>query len=213
MATARTGAGDAGYTDLLGRRRVPKYHPIAEALGEVDEATSALGLARAGLPPGEPHDLTRRLVEAAQHDLYQLMAELAFPPAHAQARRLAEGDVQRLDAAIRQVQAAADIPAKFVLPGETRQSAGLDLARAVVRRAERAVVRVLHLGAGKGGAPAPPEAQDAADTPEAPDAPDILDYPSSPFLAAYLNRLSLLLYVLARYEDAVAGAAHRLAGR
>ncbi|MGH2351074.1 MAG: ATP:cob(I)alamin adenosyltransferase [Chloroflexota bacterium] len=216
MTTARTGSGDAGFTDLLGHRRVAKYHPILEALGEIDEATSALGMAKAGLPEGEAHDLARGVIEAAQHDLYQLMAELAFPPQHAQARRIGEGDVQRLDAEIQRVQAAANVPARFVLPGASRESAGLDFARAVVRRAERAVVRVLHTGADDPAGDLLPDAAPQGDGREqvagGGERQGDVDYPTSPSLAAYLNRLSLLLYVLARYEDAVSGATLRLAG-
>src|SRR5581483_6305043 len=140
MTTARTGSGDDGYTDLLGGRRVAKYDPIPVALGEVDEATSALGVAKATLPPDESrHALARRLIEMAQHDLYELMAELAFPPEHAQAQRIDEGHVARLDAAIAEVQASVPVARRFILPGACRESAAIDLARAVVRRAERAV--------------------------------------------------------------------------
>jgi cob(I)alamin adenosyltransferase len=203
MATARTGSGDAGFTDLLGGRRVAKYDLIPEALGEVDEATSALGLAKACLPEGAPHDLARRALESAQHDLYQLMAELAFPPDHRQARRLSEADVRRIEAAIQQAQAAVALPNKFILPGGCRESAGLDLARAVVRRAERAVARVLHAGA----------AQQAGRGPQQDPQRGAPEYPSNPALVSYLNRLSLLLFVLARYEDVVTGATQRLAGQ
>lgn len=192
MATARTGSGDDGYTDLLGGRRVAKYDPIPVALGEVDEATSALGVAKATLPPDESrHALARRLIEMAQHDLYELMAELAFPPEHAQAQRIDEGHVARIEAAIAEVQASVPVARRFILPGACRESAAIDLARAVVRRAERAVVRVLHEG------PQHPERS----------------APANPALAAYLNRLSLLLFVLARYEETVTGAEQRLAGQ
>ncbi len=192
MATARTGSGDDGYTDLLGGRRVAKYDPIPVALGEVDEATSALGVAKAMLPADDSrHALARRLIEMAQHDLYELMAELAFPPEHAQAKRISEGHVAKLDAALAEVQASVSIASRFVLPGACRESAAIDLARAVVRRAERAVVRVLHEGQQH------PERR----------------APANPVLAAYLNRLSLLLFVLARYEETVTGAEQRLAGQ
>src|SRR5450759_1344991 len=75
MERVTTRTGDEGYTDLLGPGRVPKYHPRPEAFGTIDEATSALGLARAQLEEQELQDLILRL----QNDLYIMMAELATP--------------------------------------------------------------------------------------------------------------------------------------
>jgi ATP:cob(I)alamin adenosyltransferase len=191
MTTARTGSGDGGYTDLLGGRRVAKYDLIPEALGELDEATSCLGVAKSQLPHGKPHERVRELIEQAQHDLYELMAELAFPVRHAHARRIGQADVERLDKAVTQLQATLRLPSQFILPGASRGSAPIDLARAVVRRAERAVARVVHAAR------------------ERPD----LEYPQNAALVAYLNRLSLLLFVLARLEDALNDAPELLAGR
>ncbi|CAA9262616.1 MAG: hypothetical protein AVDCRST_MAG77-2758 [uncultured Chloroflexi bacterium] len=171
--------GDAGYTDLLGKRRVPKYDPVLEAIGELDEATSALGLARSAAR-GER---TRRLVRQAQSDLYEVMAELAFPPAHAQAVRITEEHLRWLDRTVATVEAPFRSLMKFVLPGASDGSAPLDLARAVVRTAERRLARLLHDG--------------------------LLP---NPHALAYVNRLSLLLYYLARAEDAAAGVDFDLAG-
>ena len=164
--------GDRGYTDLLGRRRVPKHHPIAEALGALDEATAAMGLARRAAK----EERTRRLVQQAQADVYEIMAELAFPPDHAQAVRITEEHVARLNRTLAAVQAPFLSMRAFTLPGASDGSAPLDFARATVRRAERALVLVAHDGALK-----------------------------NERSLAYVNRLSGVLYYLARTEDAAAG--------
>src|SRR6185437_10625698 len=75
MAKVTTGTGDDGYTGLLGDARVPKYDPRPDTFGTVDEATSALGMARALTADGEIRDLILHM----QRDLYVLMAELATP--------------------------------------------------------------------------------------------------------------------------------------
>src|SRR5260370_33822857 len=78
MAKVTTGTGDSGYTSLLGEQRVPKYDERPEAFGTVDEATSALGLARALTDDGR----AREAIPHLQRDLYRLLAELATPPEH-----------------------------------------------------------------------------------------------------------------------------------
>ena len=167
-----TAAGDEGYTDLLGKRRVPKHHPVLEALGELDTATSALGVAkRAAL-----EERTRRLLHQMQADLYDVMSELAFPPEHSQALRITESHVAWLDRTLAVVQAPFAALRAFVLPGASNGSAALDLARAHVRTAERRVAKAYH-------------DQEL----------------ENPLALVYLNRLSLVLYYLARAEDAAAG--------
>jgi cob(I)alamin adenosyltransferase len=172
-------AGDGGETDLLGRRRVPKHDPRVEAIGLIDEATSLLGLAR----PAAREARTRRLVQQIQQDLYDVMAELAFPPDHPQGQRIGAAHVGWLDRCTERVQAPFLALNAFVLPGACPGSAALDVARAAVRTAERQLSR---LGAG-----------------------GLLPNATS---LAYLNRLSLLLYYLARAEDAAAGVDFELAG-
>src|SRR4051812_10599711 len=103
-------AGDAGNTDLLGKRRVPKDDPRIEGIGLLDEATSLLGLARVAAR----EERTRRLVRQAQQDLYEAMAELAFPPDHAQARRLGAEQVAWLDRCVARVQSPFATMTKFV---------------------------------------------------------------------------------------------------
>ena len=163
--------GDEGYTELLGKRRVAKYHPVLEALGELDTATSALGMAKRAAREGR----TRRLVHQMQQDLYDVMSELAFPPEHAQGVRIKDEHVTWLDRTLATVQAPFMELRAFVLPGASDGSAALDLARAHVRAAERRVAKVSHNGDLK-----------------------------SPLALVYLNRLSLVLYYLARAEDAAA---------
>src|SRR5688500_262799 len=94
-------AGDEGYTDLLGGRRVPKYHPVLEALGELDTATSLLGLGKRAAR----EERTRRLLHQVQADLYDVMSELAFPPEHAKAERISDEHVAWLDRTLAAVQA------------------------------------------------------------------------------------------------------------
>ncbi|HEY7850049.1 MAG TPA: ATP:cob(I)alamin adenosyltransferase, partial [Ktedonobacterales bacterium] len=81
MAKVTTGGGDTGYTSLLGEQRVPKYDPRPETFGTVDEATSALGLARAST--ADPK--AKAIILQTQQDLYTLMAELATPPENREA--------------------------------------------------------------------------------------------------------------------------------
>lgn len=168
-----TRGGDDGYTGLLGQERVPKYHPQPEAYGAVEEASALLGLARAEPSAGKR---TRQLLPAVQRDLWVLMGELAAGEGVDLPRKLEAGRVLWLEAETDRL--AADTPplTQFVIPGDTLISARLDVARTVVRRAERCVARLLH--------------QDMLDNPE---------------ILRYLNRLSSLLFALARYEEHQAG--------
>jgi cob(I)alamin adenosyltransferase len=167
-----TRQGDEGYTTLLGPGRVPKYDLRPEAYGTVDEATSFMGLARAEPSASER---TRQLMVAAQRDLWVLMAELAASPEAKLPKRLAEERTRWLEAETDRL--GTEIPplTEFVLPGNTMASAWLDVARAVVRRAERSAARLLHEG-----------------------------YIENREIVRYLNRLSSLLFALARYEEALA---------
>ena len=175
----REHGGDTGETDLLGGRRVAKSDARIEALGALDEATSALGVARQGVQRSQAGEVLRQ----AQRDLYQLMAELAMPPEHPKRVRVTADRVEWVEQALEELEAAVSIPAKFVLPGACTASAGVDYARAVVRRAERRVVEITHAE----GAP-------------------------NPHLLTYINRLSLLLYMVARAEDVAAGVDFDIAG-
>jgi cob(I)alamin adenosyltransferase len=171
LAQVTTRTGDEGYTDLLGNRRVPKYHRRPEAFGTIDEATSALGLARAHATHGSLKDRIYRV----QNDLYILMAELATPPENYDKVdfKIRAEHVARLDAESEELKAEVEIGKSFVVPGSTVTGAALDLARTIVRRGERSVARLYHEG-------------------------DI----TNSYALQYLNRLSDLLFIMARHEEA-----------
>lgn len=168
-----TRKGDDGYTGLLGEGRIAKYAPQPEACGTVDEANAAIGIARAAALS----DLTRQLLLAVQRDLYRLMSELAATKQTAdQFRTIDASRVLWLEQQTDAVTAKVILPREFVAPGDTLPGAYLDLARTIVRRAERLVVHLLH--------------------------EDII---VNAQLVHYLNRLSSLLFVLSLYESALAG--------
>ncbi|MDA8294990.1 MAG: cob(I)yrinic acid a,c-diamide adenosyltransferase [Actinomycetota bacterium] len=134
--------GDGGTTALWSGERVRKDHPHIVANGAVDEAQAFLGLARAEADPASAVGTT--LLEC-ERDLWVLMAELATAPAGR--ARLVAGEsavdqamIDRLEARIDAFVAAMEVERAFTLPGENRLSACLDVARTVVRRAERLVV-------------------------------------------------------------------------
>lgn len=171
------GGGDDGTTGLLGGGRVPKDDLRIEAYGTVDEASSALGLARA--LTGD--ERIREIAERLQRALYRLGAELATNPADSgRFGTTSEADVVELDHLMAELEAEVTMPDGFVLPGSTAASGALDLARTVVRRAERRCVQLQREGG--------------------------LDNRQ---VTRYLNRLSLLLFVLARYEEARSGTGVR----
>jgi cob(I)alamin adenosyltransferase len=137
-----TGRGDDGTTDLLGAR-VSKDDPRVEALGALDEATSAIGLGRALATSSRIRDD----LEMAQRDLYRIMAEIAFTPeVRPAAYELGNERVDWLGAATDLLAAEVELPREFVLPGESASGAALDVARTVARRAERHVVTLAHTG-------------------------------------------------------------------
>ena len=135
--------GDDGTTGLLGEGRLPKYHPRMETLGVLDEASAALGLARAHCK-----DLwTGSLLKEVQRDLYIIMAEVAATPENArQFQIMAPRRVQWLESQVDAIVSVAPIPSEFILPGDTLPGAALAMARTVVRRAERRVAELLDTG-------------------------------------------------------------------
>lgn len=171
-----TRTGDDGFTGLLGEGRVAKYMPQPEAYGTVDEASAAIGLARASAK-GEQ---TRAMLLTAQRDLYRMMAELAATQqTAAQFRSIDAARVRWLEEQTDAITGLIQLPKEFVIPGDSLAGAHLDLARTVTRRAERIVVHLLHDG--------------------------LIENLE---LVRYLNRLSSLLFVLALYENALAGVAN-----
>lgn len=173
-----TKTGDEGLTGLFGGGRVRKDDPRVEAYGEVDELNAAIGMARA-------IEVVPRIDEVLvplQRDLFSLGALLATPDSEKMREQLTKARID--DARIAQLEHAIDegeselTPLRaFIVPGGTPKSAALHIARTVCRRAER---RVVHLG----------------QTVEIP-----------PLVGIYLNRLSDLLFVLARVANRRAGAA------
>ena len=137
-----TGLGDDGSTDLLGAR-VAKDDPRIDALGDLDEATSAIGLARslaADERVGED-------MVAVQRDLYRIMAELAFTPQLRPASYdLGVDRVEWLGNETDELSSRVELPREFILPGESTPGAALDVARTVTRRAERQIVALAHAG-------------------------------------------------------------------
>jgi cob(I)alamin adenosyltransferase len=152
---------------------VPKYDPRPEAYGTLDEATSAMGLARATIRS----ERNRSLLLESQRHLYCIMAELASTPETAKTFEcLSEQEVAWLEAHTDAITAEVTLPREFIIPGDSLPGATLDVARTVVRRAERLAVKMMHDG-----------------------------LVTNRQIVRYLNRLSSLLFVMARHEDALAG--------
>jgi len=169
-----TRTGDDGTTALLFGGRVRKDAPGPTAYGVVDEAVSALGTARAEVEPGT--DLAELLVRL-QRELFVVGAELATAPENR--HKLEPGTtlvtdemVAALEPIIDDVTTRFEPPREFVLPGENRVAAALDVARTVVRRAEREAVAAANAG-----------------------------WLDSSEVVAYLNRLADLVYTLARWQE------------
>ncbi len=170
-----TKTGDTGETGLFGGGRVPKDHPRVAAYGEVDELNATIGVVRSAAP-----EFQAALLERIQRDLFSIGGHLATPDPDKVKKALAraefhEASVTALEAAIDA--ATAELPPlrAFILPAGTPGAAALHVARTVCRRAERSVV---HLA---GQAPVPE------------------------LFIVYLNRLSDLLFTLARLANKEAG--------
>jgi cob(I)alamin adenosyltransferase len=169
-----TRKGDDGTTGLLYGGRVGKESSGPAAYGEVDEAVSALGLARAEAEAGS--ELAEILIRL-QRELFVVGAELATAPENRS--KLDPGVslvtaemVSALEPLIDDLTARYDPPQEFVLPGENRVAAALDLARTVVRRAERAAVAAAREG-----------------------------WLDQSHVVPYLNRLADLVYTMARWQE------------
>ncbi len=127
-----TKTGDAGETGLVGGARVPKHSLRVEAYGTVDEANSAIGLARLHAK-GEFDAMLNRV----QHDLFDLGADLATPKMKTEDLRIVNTQVNRLEQEIDAMNEKLAPLTSFVLPGGNAAAAYLHLARTIVRRAER----------------------------------------------------------------------------
>jgi cob(I)alamin adenosyltransferase len=166
-----TKTGDGGETSLLGGRRVSKDQRRVAAYGEVDELCALLGVVTAH----SDDKALCALLQEIQRDLFAIGAQLADPKAAIGSRKakaaVSAAHVERLEAAIDKREAELPALDAFVLPGGSQPGSLLHLARTVCRRAERSVVSLARAHA------------------------------LAPLLLAYLNRLSDLLFVLARHEN------------
>ena len=170
-----TRRGDGGYTSLWGGEEVAKYEGRPSAYGTIDEATAVLGMARTSTR----HDEVRKEILRLQNDLFRLMSELAAGSAHRGEIAVAAAQVAEIESRIVVVRDACDLPEMFTIAA-TSTSATLDLARTVIRRAEREVARLMH--------------------------EHVIDNPET---LRYLNRASDLAFVLARWEEKLDGVAYQ----
>ncbi len=165
--------GDKGETSLLYGGRVSKNNPHSEAYGITDEAVSTMGLARSLSEDPRVKDTLRDL----QRDLFTIAAELATDPEkydlfHQHFKPVTPEMVESLEQTIDSLEEDVDMPKVFILPGGTPASSAIDMARCIIRTAERRVVALKEEG--------------------------LL---TNDHILAYLNRLGDLLFVLARYQD------------
>lgn len=169
-----TRTGDDGTTGLVDGSRLPKHHARMEAIGAIDEANSAIGLAAVALS-GDP--MADTLVRV-QNDLFDLGADLATPLGEGEdfapsemVLRMVKSQTAWLESAIDEATAKLEPLTSFILPGGSEAAARLHVARASARRAERSVVAMA------------------------------AEVPVNPAASAYINRLSDLLFVLARLAN------------
>ena len=174
-----TRTGDDGTTGLVDGSRIAKSAPLMAAIGDVDEANSAVGLAAVALDPASEE---AAMLIRIQNELFDLGADLATPPdiqfgfgPHEMVLRIVPSQIARLEDEIDRMNDALEALRSFILPGGTEAAARLHLARAVTRRAERAAV--------------------AANS----------DRDLNPLALNYLNRLSDHLFVLTRHINAAKG--------
>jgi cob(I)alamin adenosyltransferase len=177
-----TKTGDNGTTALMYNRRVPKNHPRVESYGSVDELNAAIGFARATAE----QDFVRANLLAIQMDLIVLMGELCVQPEDLN-RYVADGYLlvtpemtAKLDALVREIEAQNISFKGWATPGATVNSAALDVARTICRRAERRVCELKFTG----------EMRNAE-------------------IVQYLNRLSDLLWLFARWAETQTGLAKK----
>jgi cob(I)alamin adenosyltransferase len=172
-----TRTGDSGDTGLFGGGRVPKDDPRVEAYGDVDELNAVLGMARSA----EPMPRIDEVLVTIQRDLFSIGALLATPDTdkmqnHLTKARIGDDRISELEHAIDAGDQELEPLKAFILPGGTQKAAALHVARTVCRRAERRVISL----------------QRDVEIPQ--------------IVVVYLNRLSDLLFTLARVANARAGA-------
>ena len=168
-----TRGGDSGETSLLFGGRVSKADPRPAACGAIDEANSALGMARAA----SIDETVRTRITHVQRELFVVGGELATAPEHRELLQKNFGVVTsemtvRLESWIDEIDSEIDLPNEFILPGGSPASAAIDLARTIIRRSEREVVGLQR--------------------------DQLLENDE---ILRYLNRLSDFLFMLGRFED------------
>lgn len=168
-----TKQGDEGETSLLYGGRTSKTDPRVTAYGTLDEAISAMGMARAA----SADDWVRARLFEAQRDLFTVMAELASAPSeHGKFKKhfkaITSDRTAYLESVIDEVDSRINLPSSFVIPGASAGSAAIDFARSVLRRAERDIIALGRVS-------------------------DLMN----PEIVKYVNRCSDALFMLARYED------------
>jgi cob(I)alamin adenosyltransferase len=163
-----TRTGDGGDTGLADGSRIPKEHSLSQAIGDVDEANSAIGVALLHVEDGA----ARAMLTAIQNELFDLGADLATPAddftPNEMTLRVVQAQIDRLEREIDAMNEHLQPLRSFILPGGGAGAAYLHLARAIVRRAERSAVAASR------------------------------HVPLNPLARIYLNRLSDHLFVLAR---------------
>ncbi len=165
--------GDKGETSLLYGGRISKNNPHTEAYGITDEAVSAMGLGRATTDDPRVKDILRDL----QRELFTIAAELATEPDKYELfqqhfKPVTQEMVENLEAIIDGLEEDVEMPKVFILPGGSPASAAIDLARCIIRTAERRVVALREAGK-----------------------------LTNDLIITYLNRIGDLLFVVARYQD------------
>lgn len=169
-----TGRGDAGETDLLFGQRVPKSHPQVEACGAVDELSASLAMVKATCT--SEHRISE--VERIQSDLIALMGEISTAPEDIERyqssnfSKIDEESLARIDRQVEELEQAAPKFDGWALPAKNLHEASLEIARATGRRAERRLVGMNESG-----------------------------FPLRPVLLRYVNRVSDLLWLLAREAE------------
>jgi cob(I)alamin adenosyltransferase len=170
-----TRTGDGGETGLADGSRIAKEHPLSQAIGDVDEANSAIGVALIHVQDAD----ARAMLRAIQNELFDLGADLATPAEdftpNEMTLRIVQDQIDRLEREVDRMNERLQPLASFILPGGTAGGAHLHLARTIIRRAERSAVAASR------------------------------HVPLNPLARIYLNRLSDHLFVLARLVAAGEG--------
>ncbi len=143
MSNFYTKTGDNGTSSLLGNASVPKNHPRLEAVGAIDEADAALGVVRSQINNADQ----KEIIITIQHDLYNMMSEISATPENAaRFRKINHERVAWLEKQVEIIGSQVQIPQEFILPGDTVIGAFLDIARTIVRKAERRTCALFHTG-------------------------------------------------------------------